>query len=91
MLSTFEVNSDNFKKYFQSANFKKYYKYTSFTWLLVGPLDDVFENNILMFPGIRDTNLKSLQRAGKTITDISKVITDPLQFAIKPRVPNLYN
>jgi hypothetical protein len=91
MLSTFEVNSDNFKKYFQSANFKKYYKYTSFTWLLVGPLDDVFEDNILMFPGIRDTNLKSLQRAGKTITDISKVITDPLQFAIKPRVPNLYN
>ena len=86
-----ELNVDNIKTNLQSANFKKHYRYTSFKWQLVGPIDDVFEDNILVLQGIRDTNLKSLQLAGKIIIDISKYFTDPLQFAIKPKVPNANN
>ena len=49
-------------------------------WKLVGPLDDIFNDNIRVEAGVRDTNLRSLQEAEKRIKGISKVFLNPLQF-----------
>jgi hypothetical protein len=43
----------------------------------------VIKNNIRVESGIVDTNLRSIQHASKTIPNISKLLTNPLQFVTK--------
>jgi hypothetical protein len=74
-----EITGDNYAKLIQTED-KFFYNTAEMLWKLTGPLDDIFEDNIRIEPGIRDTNLRSLQQAEKKIPGLSKVFNNPLQF-----------
>jgi hypothetical protein len=74
-----EINKDNYAKLTQTED-KFYYNTVEMLWKLIGPLDDIFENNIRVEAGVRDTNLRSLQEAEKKIPGLTKVFNNPLQF-----------
>jgi len=74
-----EITGDNYAKLTQTED-KYYYNTAEMLWKLVGPLDDIFNDNIRVEAGVRDTNLRSLQEAEKRIKGISKVFLNPLQF-----------
>ena len=74
-----EITGDNYAKLTQTED-KFFYNTVEMLWKLIGPLDDVFEDNIRIEAGVRDTNLRSLQEAEKKIPGISKVFSNPLQF-----------
>jgi hypothetical protein len=74
-----EINFDNYNKLTRTSD-KFYYDTVQMLWKLTGPVDDIFEGNIRTIAGVRDTNLRSLQEAEKTIPGVSRIFTDPLQF-----------
>jgi hypothetical protein len=74
-----EINKDNYAKVTQTED-RFYYNVAEMLWKLKGPIDDVFENNVRIEAGVRDTNLRSLQAAEKIIPGVSKIFPDPLQF-----------
>jgi hypothetical protein len=76
-----EVNKDTFKKTLQITNINLLYSGASMIWLLMGPINDIYdENNIRIQPGVKDTNLRSIQETEKLLENISLYVTDPLQF-----------
>lgn len=74
-----EINQDNYTKLIQTEG-KIFYNIVEMLWKLTGPIDDIFEDNIRIEAGVRDTNLRSLQEAEKKIPGLSKVFYDPTQF-----------
>lgn len=74
-----EITGDNYAKLIQTED-KFFYNTVEMLWKLTGPLDDIFEDNIRIESGVRDTNLRSLQYAEKKIPGLSKVFNNPLQF-----------
>jgi hypothetical protein len=74
-----EINKDNYNKLTQTED-KYYYNTAEMLWKLAGPLDDIFNDNIRIESGVRDTNLRSLQETEKKIPGLSKVFSNPLQF-----------
>lgn len=74
-----EISKNNYAKLTQTRD-KSYYNTVEMLWKLIGPLDDIFEDNIRVESGVRDTNLRSLQEAEKKIPGVSKIFPDPLQF-----------
>ena len=58
-----------------------FYSIVALLWKLTGPVNDQFEDNIRIKSGIKDTNLRSIQQAEKTLKDLSLYLTDPLKFA----------
>lgn len=91
-LNIVELNSETFDKVSKDISVIKSYKLVSFGWKLTGPINDVYDNNIRIESGVEDTNLRSLQEAEKTITKLSSVITDPLQFSFSgvPKADNAF-
>ena len=85
-----EVNKDNFKKIIQLPNISILYNATSVIWKLTGPLNDVYNGNIRVESGIKDTNLRSIQESEKTFSGLSLYLTDPLQFYKRAEASNLY-
>jgi len=75
-----EINEDTYKKLISSKSSLQYYITVSLLWKLTGPDNDVYDGNIRIESGIRDTNLRSLQEAKYIIPEISEFITDPFQF-----------
>jgi hypothetical protein len=78
-----EVTSSSFNKIIQIPNIAILYSSTSLLWKLIGPINDIYTNNIRIESGIKDTNLRSIQEAEKDLKGISTYLTDPLQFSAK--------
>lgn len=78
-----ELNYDNYKNLTLDKNLATQYNNVTLLWQLVGPILDIYQNNIRVTSGIKDTNLRSIQEASKTIKNISTYLTDPTQFMKK--------
>jgi hypothetical protein len=78
-----EVTSSSFNKIIQIPDIAILYNSISLLWKLTGPELDVYNNNIRIKSGIKDTNLRSIQEAEKNLKGISTYLTNPLQFAAK--------
>jgi hypothetical protein len=79
-----ELNQESFNNTLKNYNIINSYRLASFGWKLLGPLHDVYENNIRIESGVIDSNLRSLQDVGKTIININLFLENPLQFVIIP-------
>jgi hypothetical protein len=75
-----EVNEDKYNELIQSID-NYYYNSVVMLWKLVGPVQDIYRDNIRIESGVRDTNLRSITEASKVIKDISILLTNPLQYA----------
>jgi hypothetical protein len=78
-----ELSKENYTALTEDIPTFRMYNTISLLWKLTGPEYDVIKNNIRVESGIVDTNLRSIQHASKTIPDISKLLTNPLQFVTK--------
>jgi hypothetical protein len=78
-----EINYDSYKNFLTDKNLSTQYNNVTLLWQLTGPILDVYNNNIRIKSGVKDTNLRSIQEASKTIKNISLYLTDPLQFVAK--------
>ena len=76
-----ELSKNNYDALLQDIVSLRSYNTVTLLWKLTGPTNDIYNNNIRTTSGIKDTNLRSLQQAEKTIPGISTIFTDPLQFA----------
>jgi hypothetical protein len=77
----YEVNGNNFNNYINAPNFNNNYKSVSFPWKLSGARFDYYEDNIRVYAGVEDTNRRFIQLNEKSITNLSKYLTDLTQFA----------
>lgn len=75
-----ELNGSNFKNYSRIQNMNDHYNFASMPWMLTGVIDDVYNDNIRIIAGVRDSNLRSIQSASKIIKELSTFLTDPLQY-----------
>ena len=55
------------------------YTATKMQWYISGPIDDT-RTALVLHRGVRTKNLDQIAAAEATITGISKVLTDPLQY-----------
>jgi hypothetical protein len=78
-----ELSKENYTALIEDIPTFRMYNTVSLLWKLTGPKYDIIKNNIRVESGIVDTNLRSIQHASKTISDVSKLLTDPLQFVAK--------
>ena len=76
-----ELSKNNYDALLQDIVSLRSYNTVTLLWKLTGPTNDIYNNNIRTTSGIKDTNLRSLQQAEKTIPGVSTIFTDPLQFA----------
>ena len=76
-----EVKYDTYSTFPLNKNITDHYITTVLLWQLTGPVNDVYSDNIRTTPGIKDTNLRSIQESEKTFPGLSLYLTDPLQFA----------
>lgn len=76
-----EINYKTYSNFSKDKNITNHYITASLLWQLTGPINDIYSNNIRTIPGIKDTNLRSIQDAEKTFKHLSLYLTDPLQFA----------
>lgn len=76
-----EVNYNTYNTFLTNKNITNHYIIAALLWQLTGPINDIYNNNIRTIPGIKDTNLRSIQDAEKTFPGLSLYLTDPLQFA----------
>jgi hypothetical protein len=80
-LNISEVTKDSYDFFTKITNVTKSYKIASIRWKLTGPVNDIYKNNIRIEPGVRDSNLRSIQDAEKVIINLSLYFKDPLQFS----------
>lgn len=78
-----EINYNTYKDFSINTNLSTQYNNVTLLWQLTGPILDVYNNNIRIKSGVKDTNLRSIQEASKTIKNISSYLIDPLQFMKK--------
>ena len=76
-----EVNYDTYNTFPTNKNITNHYITTALLWQLTGPINDVYNDNIRIKSGIKDTNLRSIQDAEKTFKHLSLYLTDPLQYS----------
>jgi hypothetical protein len=53
-----------------------------FSWKLTGPENDVFENGILVDPGVVDTNKRIILRHSKKFRKLGEIVTNYKEFTI---------
>jgi hypothetical protein len=58
------------------------YGLIEFQWKLNGPEHDVYENNILMQPGVVDTNKRIILRHSKKFRKLAEIVTNYKEFTI---------
>jgi hypothetical protein len=61
------------------------YNVAEVIWKLVGPLNDIYDNNVRIESGVRDTNLRSIQNAERLIPGLSNYLNNPLEYAVRLR------
>jgi|688.fasta_scaffold88310_2 hypothetical protein len=76
-----EVNYDTYNTFPKNKNIIDCYFTVVLLWQLTGPVNDIYSSNIRTTPGIKDTNLRSIQDAEKTFPNLSLYLTDPLQYS----------
>jgi hypothetical protein len=57
-----------------------FFKKKSIKWKLTGSNRNVYENNILKFEGVYESNLKKINELEQTFGDIKSILTNPLEF-----------
>jgi hypothetical protein len=60
----------------------KLYGLIQFSWKLTGPENDVFENGILVDPGVVDTNKRIILRHSKKFRKLGEIVTNYKEFTI---------
>ncbi len=95
--TTVELNKENYNELTNDNVSLISYNTAALIWKLVGPLNDIYNKNIRIEAGIKDTNLRSIQNGKRNINDIDLTLTDPLQFAkitsvdtLSPKYKSLY-
>ncbi len=83
-----EVNYNTYNTFSKDKNITNHYLITTLLWQLTGPINDVYNNNIRTTPGIKDTNLRSIQDTERTFPNLSSYLIDPFQFARIPADEN---
>ena len=73
-----EINETHFNDL--NRNPTPLYTPISLVWKLIGVLNDIYDNNVRIESGVKDTNLRSIQNAEKTISGLSNYLNDPLQY-----------
>ena len=58
------------------------YIFVTLLWRVRGPLSDQYKNNILVKPGVYDSNQRSLKEAEKTCPEINLYLTNLIEKAI---------
>lgn len=76
-----ELNYDSYNKFINNKNLSIQYTTSVLLWQLTGPVNDIYNNNIRIKSGVKDTNLRSIQEAEKIIKGLSKFLSDPLQYS----------
>lgn len=71
----FEVDDETFR----NINNKNYYKKVSLKWRIIGPLEDLWENNTY-FPSVITSNRKAIDAAAKTMPAIRNYLVNLKQF-----------
>ena len=63
--------NNTYNTFSKDKNITNHYLITTLLWQLTGPINDIYNNNIRTTPGIKDTNLRSIQDAEKTFPNLS--------------------
>ena len=77
----YELNEINYKKLINNTVALQSYNTISIPWKLIGPVYDVYNNNVRVDDGVYDTNLRIVTQAEKTIPGLSAYLNDFLQFS----------
>jgi hypothetical protein len=56
-----------------------YYK-LSLTWRITGSKTDVYQNKVKIYSGVKEDNLTAIKNAEKSMSGLSGVLKDPLEF-----------
>jgi hypothetical protein len=80
----FEISTDQARDY--NDNYKginQYlYEMISVPWKVDGPEYDIYQNNILVIPGVIDTNLRIVERFSRTYRLLPQVLTSPRELTV---------
>ena len=76
----FEVKPTKYQQITQNSSLLTLYKTVIVTWVLIGPLYDIYDNNIRIASGRIDSNKRSIDEAEKTLPNVSLYFTDLRQF-----------
>lgn len=81
------IKEINQEVYTSILNKEKTYDYisnivTKLPWKISGPLHDEYQNNILINPGIIDTNKRQIQIAERNFPGLSNYLVNPAEFSL---------
>jgi hypothetical protein len=71
----YEVSGDSFNTIINGL----YYK-LSLTWRITGSKTDVYQNKVKIYSGVKEDNLTAIKNAEKSMSGLSGVLKDPLEF-----------
>ena len=79
-----EINESTYKSAIQNPTqyHSDMYIFVTLLWRVRGPLSDQYKNNILVKPGVYDSNQRSLKEAEKTCPEINLYLTNLIEKAI---------
>lgn len=80
----FEISEEQSKTYntTQSGINHNLYNMLDFKWKLDGPEYDVYENGMLITPGVFDTNKRIVLRHSKKFTKLADIITNFFEYTV---------
>jgi hypothetical protein len=84
----FEVSDSQGKSYFDAdAGINQYlYETIPIPWKVDGPEYDLYNNDILVIPGVIDTNLRIIDRFSKKYRLLSQILTNPRELTVYENV-----
>jgi hypothetical protein len=84
----FEIDHTQYKlwKQIKSGIDESLYDAISIDWLLVGPLQDVIENSIVIRPGVTTTNERITRNASVNFIGLDTYVTDFIEFSTYSRL-----
>ena len=80
----FEIDFEQYKQWrkIKSGIDETLYEAIAIEWKLTGPLNDIFENNVNVAPGVFNTNERTIRVKASTFMGLDKYVTDFTEFSI---------
>jgi hypothetical protein len=71
----YEVSGDSYNTIINGLYFK-----INLIWRITGSKTDVYQNKVKIYSGVKEDNLTAIRNAEKSMSGLSGVLKDPLEF-----------